>query len=364
MRNISTALAAHLAGDTLTVCTLWLITRKDGQQFGFTDLDRDVTFNGFTYKTAGGYTHSQIDNKSDLSVTNMEVTALFDSSAIQQVDIEAGLWDNAAVTISLINYADLTQGAAILQAGSLGQVTLLNGQYKAEFRGLAQMMQQTAGEPFSPTCRASLGDSRCTIALGPLTATGTVTGVTNTFTWLDTSLTQTGPTVAYTDTRGHKIPTTGPYTIKVVPPTGGAFVADGGVTDSTGNVWTQVVSGPGAQQYSVASDGTYTFDGSDNPGWEVFISYTYSIGYFAYGTVTFLTGANAGYSTEVKSFAPGVVTVALPFPFPVSAGDTYTIVAGCDRTFGTCKTRFNNVVNFRGEPYVPGADTTLRPQST
>lgn len=363
MRSISTALAAHLAGDILTVCTLWLITRKDGQQFGFCDLDRDVTFNGFTYKSAGGYTHSQIDNKSDLSVTNLEITALFDSSAIAQVDIEAGLWDNAAVTISLINYANLTQGAVILQSGALGQVTMLNGQYKAEFRGLAQMMQQTAGEPYTSTCRASLGDTRCTVALGPLTATGTVASVADLFTWLDSSLTQTGPTVAYTDTRGHKIPTQSPYTIKVVPPTGGAFVSDGGVKDASGNVWSAVGGNPGDKQYIVASDGTYTFSNSD-PGYEVFISYTYSIGYFAYGSVTFLTGANAGYSTEVKSFAPGVVTVALPVPFPVQPGDTYTIVAGCDRTFGTCKARFNNVVHFRGEPYVPGADTILRPQSS
>jgi hypothetical protein len=95
-------------------------------------------------------------------------------------------------------------------------------------------------------------------------------------------------------------------------------VADGGVKDASGNVWGSVGGSPGSQQYHVAADGTYTFDGNDNPGWEVFISYTYSIGFFAYGTVTFLTGANAGYSTEVKSFAPGVVTVALPFPFPVA----------------------------------------------
>jgi hypothetical protein len=364
VRSISAALLAHLAGDIHTTCTLWLITRRDAQVFGFTDLDRDVTFNGFTYKSAGAYTHSQVDNKSDLSTTNMEVTALFDSSAIAQVDIEAGLWDYASVTISLVNYADLTQGAAILQSGILGQVTMANGQYKAEFRGLAQLMQQTSGEFYTPTCRASLGDSRCTVALGPLTATGTVGGVTDIFTWLDASLTQTGPTVAYTDARGHQIPTHSPYTIKVVPPTGGAFVADGGVKDASGNVWGSVGGSPGSQQYHVAADGTYTFDGNDNPGWEVFISYTYSIGFFAYGTVTFLTGANAGYSTEVKSFAPGVVTVALPFPFPVAPGDTYTIVAGCDRMFGTCKNRFNNIVHFRGEPYLPGVDTILRPQSS
>lgn len=363
MRNISPQLLAHLQGEVLTVCTLWKVTRKDGQVFGFTDLDRDMTYGGLTYLSAGGYTHSQIDSKGDLSTGNMEVNALFDSEVITQPDIEAGLWDFATVVIYLVNYADLTMGAATLTSGVLGQVTIKNGQFSVELRGIEQMMQQTSGEMFQPTCRATLGDARCKVNLGPMTASGTVDAVTDSFTWTDASLTQTGPTVPYTDSRGHKIPTQSPYTIKVVPPTGGAFVANISVTDSAGAPWTQVGSSPGAKQYSVATDGTYTYSSGD-AGAQVFMSYSYSIGYFAYGSVTFTSGENAGYSTEVKSFAPGVVTVALPLPFPVAPGDTYTIVAGCDRLFGTCRDRFSNVSNFRGEPYVPGVDTILRPQSS
>jgi len=360
MRSISSQLLAHLQGDVQTICTLWTVTRKDAQVFGFTDLDRDVTFNGQLYASAGGYSGSQIEVSDDMSTANSEVQAVFDSSAIQQVDIEAGLWDFATVSISLINYADLTQGAVILTSGKLGAVTLLNGQYKAEIRGLAQLMQQPSGEVYGPTCRATLGDSRCKVAA--TSASGTVVSVTDVFTWADASLTQTGPTVGYTDTRGQKIPSTGPYTVKVVPPTGGAFVSNVSVVDGAGTAWTQIAVSPASGQYSVASDGTYTFNAADATKF-LFFNYSYSIGYFAYGKVTFLTGANAGYSTEVKSFAPGVVTVALPFPFPVAPGDTYTIYAGCDRLLSTCKTRFNNVVNFRGEPYVPGPDTILRPQS-
>ncbi|MDE5056044.1 phage BR0599 family protein [Wolbachia endosymbiont of Drosophila bicornuta] len=32
----------------------------------------------------------------------------------------------------------------------------------------------------------------------------------------------------------------------------------------------------------------------------------------------------------------------------------YSILAGCDKTFPTCRSKFNNTVNFRGEPYIPG----------
>jgi len=41
----------------------------------------------------------------------------------------------------------------------------------------------------------------------------------------------------------------------------------------------------------------------------------------------------------------------------LTAGDTYTASAGCRKRFDTdCKTKFSNVVNFRGEPHVPGND--------
>jgi uncharacterized phage protein (TIGR02218 family) len=36
-----------------------------------------------------------------------------------------------------------------------------------------------------------------------------------------------------------------------------------------------------------------------------------------------------------------------------------SLVAGCDRSFATCRERFGNGVNFRGFPHLPGADSAL-----
>jgi hypothetical protein len=360
MRSISSALLAHLQGDVRTVCTLWLITRTDNATFGFTDFDQPLTYGGVTYAPQGGYTHSNIESNSDLSTSNMELSAIFDSAAITPVSLESGLWDYASVSVALVNYNDLTMGSAILDSGYIGQVTIQNGMYKAELRGLAQVMQQDQGDVYSPTCRAVFGDAKCKVDLAPLTFTGSIQSINNVTSWNDATLTQTGPNAAFVDTTGQRIPTTGPYTVKVIPPTGGAFVSNTQVKDTSGGVWT-----PGSisnTHYTVAGDGTYTFDGAHNAGQLVFISYLYSIGYFAYGKVTFTSGANAGFSMDVKAFAPGVVTLAMTLPYPLAVGDTYSIVAGCDRLFGTCKNRWNNVPNFRGEPYIPGQDVILRPQ--
>ena len=92
------------------------------------------------------------------------------------------------------------------------------------------------------------------------------------------------------------------------------------------------------------------------------VTFNYAQGYFTYGLVTWLTGANAGYSMDVRQFTPGLVTLALPMSYPIAVGDTYTIVAGCDKTAATCKTRYGNLMNFRGEPFVPGTDAILRVQ--
>ena len=85
-------------------------------------------------------------------------------------------------------------------------------------------------------------------------------------------------------------------------------------------------------------------------------------GWFRAGKLTFTGGANAGLSVEVKSHRKAAtVTFELwqPMPEPIAAGDTFTVVAGCDKRFQTCHDRFNNVVNFRGFPHVPGNDFVI-----
>lgn len=87
-------------------------------------------------------------------------------------------------------------------------------------------------------------------------------------------------------------------------------------------------------------------------------------GTFAFGVVRFTSGANAGLSMEVKEFAGGLFTLVLPMPYSIQDGDAYTASAGCDKRFETCVSRFNNALNFRGEPHVPGTDKLLETAST
>ncbi|MCB2081362.1 MAG: DUF2163 domain-containing protein [Hyphomicrobiales bacterium] len=93
-------------------------------------------------------------------------------------------------------------------------------------------------------------------------------------------------------------------------------------------------------------------------------SRTEAAGTYDYGKITFTGGANSGLSMEVKTYSPSNIVLVLPMPYTVTAGDTYSLYAGCDKTLETCVSRFSNAVNFRGEPHVPGIDRMLETAGT
>jgi uncharacterized phage protein (TIGR02218 family) len=84
-------------------------------------------------------------------------------------------------------------------------------------------------------------------------------------------------------------------------------------------------------------------------------------GWFAGGVLTWESGASAGRSIEVKSWtqATGRVELLLPPGYPISPGDVFHIRPGCDKRLDACIDRFANILNFRGEPYVPGQDLLM-----
>lgn len=80
------------------------------------------------------------------------------------------------------------------------------------------------------------------------------------------------------------------------------------------------------------------------------------------GIVTFTSGNNAGLSQKVKSFDGTLITLGLPMLQAIQIGDDYTFIAGCKKRLAEdCFTTFNNVLNFQGEPHLPGIDEMTSP---
>lgn len=83
-------------------------------------------------------------------------------------------------------------------------------------------------------------------------------------------------------------------------------------------------------------------------------------GWFDGGRLEWTSGANAGVEGHVKTHltpaAGAMVELWLSPPLPVTPGDAFTVTAGCDKRMETCRAKFNNLLNFRGFPHMPGDD--------
>lgn len=82
-------------------------------------------------------------------------------------------------------------------------------------------------------------------------------------------------------------------------------------------------------------------------------------GWFVQGYVVFTSGNNAGLSASVKTFDGTTIVLNAPLLFTPAAGDTFTIYTGCDGLLNTCNDKFDNGVNFSGEPFTPTPEAML-----
>ncbi|WP_339692829.1 DUF2163 domain-containing protein [uncultured Parasphingorhabdus sp.] len=81
---------------------------------------------------------------------------------------------------------------------------------------------------------------------------------------------------------------------------------------------------------------------------------------FAFGSLRFLDGPNCGLSYAIVSGQGDAVRLADQPVQPVAPGARVLLTEGCNKNFATCRDRFANSFNFRGEPYLPGNDLLTR----
>lgn len=277
MKTLSPALQSHLSSGTTTLCWCWKITRGDGLTQGFTDHDLPLAFDGVTYDAVTGFTASEVQSQLGLAVGNLTVAGALSSATLNEADLAAGLYDDAAIEIWRVNWADASQ-RVLMRKGNLGQVTRGKAAFQAEMRGLAHILNQPVGRAYSYGCDADLGDARCTVNLA-------------------------------------------------AP----AFAASGAV-----------LAALDARRFTASGLSAFADQ------------------WFAGGKLIWASGANAGRAMEIKRHGVSGSTVSLELWLAMSeaiaAGDAFTLSAGCDKQFATCKAKFANAANFRGFPYMPGND--------
>lgn len=309
MKTVSAALKAHFGLANTTLAVLWKVTRLDGTILGFTTFDQNITYNSVTYIASTGFSPSANETGSELGVDNLEMTGFLDSTYIKESDIRNGLYDYATVEQRVVNWADLTMGDVLLRQGIVGNIKMINGLFVAEVRGLTQFLSTFIGSLYGPLCRAELFS----------TPTNGLDPGSHYYCYVkESDYSQNGSV------------NSSPSAVTIVPTAG--LVQKGSATPS-------------------------------NPA---------PAGWFDNGEILFTSGTNNGLRYEIKSWDGTTLTLFLPMQFQPSNGDTFTIIPGCDKTptASGCfkfagydsnqnKIATTNILNFRGESFIPGMDLAL-----
>lgn len=296
MKTFSVALAAAYASGSTTLCACLRVERTDGVIEAFTSADKDVVVGGRTYLAATGLDVTKLVVQATLAVDNMEMMVLPDEVSYPQVDIIAGLWDTADFWLFECDFTD----PAIASGSDVSTATRTD---------INVLKRGTTGE--SDLLRSTRRFEFRGIKQPLQQPIGAVTTKTCRYRLGSTAM---------------------PFGLCLVDLDGGSPSAD----------WTKTHT-----VTAVASRHQFTCSGA-----------TEADDFFGEGTATPLDGENVNQKPQkIKSFSGGVFTLSLEFPFTVHVGDTFRFVAGCrKRLLEDCKAKFNNVLNFGGEPHVPGAD--------
>lgn len=77
---------------------------------------------------------------------------------------------------------------------------------------------------------------------------------------------------------------------------------------------------------------------------------------YLFGRIRWIDGPMAGLTSQVIGADADGVTVAEPLEVEIAIGTRVQMRKGCDHTLATCASRFDNAINFQGEPFLPGND--------
>lgn len=168
MKTLTQALKTHIRGAVTTLATLIEIARQDGNVYYFTDHDMPIFVDDVWFLPYHTFKRTSIPTSLELEVDGLELTAILSDSQISRADVAGGLFNFANVLVYVVNWADPSMGKMILRKGWIGEiVTNEDGTIQAEVRGLTQVLTYKIGDPYTPECRADLGDILCGIAIVP-----------------------------------------------------------------------------------------------------------------------------------------------------------------------------------------------------
>lgn len=350
-------------------CTVYRVERRDGVVLTLTDHDREVEFEGETYTPVGSGSLTA-EAREAQKESELDIVGVLDSSQITADDIRARRYVGAKLRIRVIDwlfpwkvYYETLKTIENIRASGLT--------WRATVMGITRQLQDPVGSNWYRECDLVLGSNAqgrrsCRVDLSAtgldLIRTGVgLDAVTVGKERMEFDLTANdlGVVTAAGGVSVQSDAATKTFTIqsgtwKNIPVPGSTITTSGFVNGGNNGSWTvvtadeTVITVEEAGQVNETASATITFPFYDD--------------FFRDGEVEWETGANAGLKQLVGKYdaANRRITLYLETPFDITDTDTLTIRPGCDGTRGTCKAKFQNLINFGQALDMPGTNETLR----
>lgn len=255
-----------------TAATFWRVFRRDGVALGFTSHDRDLAFGGIVHRAAPGMVPTAIRLTSDLSEENAGVEGALSHDAIREIDLSAGLYDEAAIEVGIVDWESFEN--RILYTGKLGRIEDDRSGFSGELRSAKSVLERDLVPRTSPTCRAAFCGQGCGLSAVRFTGRTTIDEV----------------------------------------------------------------------NYDLNQVRISAISGDDHLD----------------GQIRFLEGPQTGIAFAIVGVDGEWLTLDRPLSQGLTNGTPAELRQGCDHTLTTCSGRFDNALNFRGEPFLPGNDLLAR----
>jgi uncharacterized phage protein (TIGR02218 family) len=407
MRAFDAALLAALTGKVTALALGVKIKRSDGQIIRFIQTTEQMIIDGELFVPAAGVTVASIPFELNGAATRIDLNVVStDGGTIDAQDIRDGLYDNATVSIYLIDRNSEASLRNILFIGYMGPIIVTErGFATIEMIGLLDRANQLVSEVYTPVCRADFGDRRCKVDLVPLTQrvkvvssvgydlvvfglnaasneTGAKAHGSITFWAQPTSLSQirlnwvwfTFFLMPWSPTQSDLNFANDPHVITLGDDLGQTLQSLLGTIGNAGDNALAVAS------YDIVGASLTVTATANGAAWNSYalasgaLSNSYASGatlkggagsgnYFVNGQVIFRTGRLINEAYEIQASEGSVISLFTPTEFPPESGDELDIIQGCDHSpfAAGCGKYINpdtgtvpNIANYRGEPWAPG----------
>lgn len=298
MKSVSTELKDHMSSDSTSLARLWKITRKDGVILLFTDHDTDITYGTI----GGGYSPPPAIYKAMGGFTASAVENKADNSP-DNMEITAFL-DSAAITEAdlrahLYDFCDVELRVVNWNDLTMGDMKLMKGTLGNVKMVNGQFQAELRGmnQLFTTMIGQTYGGT-CRVDL------------------FSSRCGLNGSDYIQT---GHVARANNPH----------SFV-------------------PNTNELRLRSP--HFADAPAPAAW------------FNDGVLTFTSGVLNGYKFEVQNWDGATLTLfaGVPMPFAPAIGDTFTIEPGCNKLRTDCRDKYFNMINFQGEPDMPGLNVLMQ----